>query len=72
MSPRHTCNQIHLFTSRGQFAAVLGDQYLLLSTQAYSYTLYDPLGRITEVGEKATADRIESTCRSSEFRRHQS
>jgi uncharacterized protein (TIGR02594 family) len=31
------------------------------STQAYSYTLYDPLGRITEVGEKATADRIEST-----------
>jgi RHS repeat-associated protein len=31
------------------------------STQAYSYTLYDPLGRITEVGEKATADRIETT-----------
>jgi RHS repeat-associated protein len=32
-----------------------------LPRQAYSYTLYDPLGRITEVGEKATADRIETT-----------
>ncbi|PCJ65160.1 MAG: hypothetical protein COA58_09865, partial [Bacteroidetes bacterium] len=31
------------------------------TTRAYSYTLYDEIGRITEVGEKANNDEVENT-----------
>jgi len=45
----------------GRLAVSQNTRQFNKTTEAYSYTLFDPLGRITEVGEKATDSMINTT-----------